>query len=207
MKKLCFYSCVLSLFISSGLVFAEPSKGKGKELKAPQMKLLNLKMEAIAVVRTKVTSDKAERVIQEIEALQNACSAIATPGSEKQKTFVSDAAEQAFIAERLNLMLEPIKKFFEIVCSYKKYIIPIVAESLGITEKDLAKSWFLRFFATKEDAMAFFEREVKTLGDLKTLSKEFITVFDDLYTNLSPKLRNECEEICKAIKAQAAQKN
>lgn len=200
--KTVIYRITLSIVLSSGLlVAAENDKITcGKKLTSPQMYLLNKQLDQnpLAIARTKITCARCAKAILAVNEIQEKYEATHKQNSgEKQasiakKYFESNELERAFISKHLKLVLEPVKKFFEDILSYKSFITPVIVESLG--EKS-SKSLLIKFLTTNENVSTFFEHEIKTIEDLKDASVELITVFNDLNENLSKETKKKCDEI------------
>ncbi len=216
MKKLFYQSFFVAIAFSSNLLGIEsvtPAQSsttmvqsqdefKAKKLKCHQMSLLNRALENSpnTVVRSKIACAKAAKTIQAINEIKKA--------GENQvgikKYFATDAEERFFILGHLKLMIDPVCQFFGLVREQKAIVTPVIAESLGITTKEVDKSWLLKFFETKEEPLAFFDHSIKSLDDLKSLNIEFIKVFGDVNESLSERARKACDEVIQ--KMQEAQK-
>lgn len=207
MKNQVFIVCFISLINNLTLLgtpeekqSTEPKKQEastGKLLKKPQMALLNKVFEErpMAVVRTRVASANAVKTQKAIEILVKAQPPKDRSG--KVMYFATEAEESAFIAGNLKLLIDPIRKFFEEVHQYGHLITPIITESLGNNSKN---SFLIKFFQTKSDIGAFFEKEVKSVEDLNCACEEFHTVFSDVFASLSEKARKEYERVMDIIK-------
>jgi hypothetical protein len=185
--------------VTSVVVQRQPEL-KAKQLKCPQMRLLNAVFEEkpYSMVRIKITCAKAAKAIQAINELEKA----AKPGVKKY--FATDAEERLFITGHLKLLIDPIRQFFDYVREHAAIVAPIIAESLEITPQQVSKSRLLKFFESKEEASTFFDQEIKSVEDLKQVSLEFIKVFSDVNESLSARARTLCDDIIRQM--QEAQK-
>ncbi len=175
-----------------------------KKLKCTQMRLLNIELEdsLSTVVRIKVTCARAIKAINAVDDIQSAIARSETVAGKKH--FATDEDERLFIAGHMKLLLDPVRQFLALVRKHKSIVTPVIAESLGITTKDIDKSWFLKFFESKDDAQIFFDHAIKTLDDVKSSSIEFIVLFGDVYESLSEQTRKACDDMIR--KMQEAQK-
>jgi hypothetical protein len=182
-----------------------------KQLKCPQMRLLNMIFEKdpTPIVRTKISGARAAATIKTIDTLQKEYETRMQSPQQTQELiskqyFATNTEESLFIQGQLRSLIDPMRQFFDVIRQHKTIVTPIITESLGITVQNDCKSWLLKFFETKENVSVFFDKAITTIDALKEACLEFIKVFGDINASLSERAQKACDDIIR--KMQEAQK-
>jgi hypothetical protein len=215
-----------------------------KRLTSSQVDLLNILLESTPVVtaRIKVAYDKANQVVKTLDAHgknhavdqhNHAAGSIKNHAnhmihnenigvdlhshpvaSGKNHPVHANHNEQDFVKAQLALILDPVKKFFDVVREYQAVIRPLLDESIALHSSEpqesfgmgLLKAHFSKYFESKVDVVALFEQEVKNKEDLRAVCSAFIILFNDLNDSLSDRAKQEYEKLVQAIQSKENQK-
>ena len=109
--------------------------------------------------------------------------------------------QQEKIATSIKRIIEPLKEFLNLIQTFSSVIDPLITGSLVVLAQDrawldhietLEDSILWKAFTAntngqdKKDVVTFLTENVTTIDDFKKLSKELITLFEDLLASLSP---------------------
>jgi hypothetical protein len=166
---------------------------KGKQLHSNKLKDINviLTIKPFGIVRMMAAYLAAQNILGELSI-----------------NTIKPEDEKEYIKKHLREILEPIKEFFEIVRDCKEIVVPLFKESFNIppaTPITSTSSPLLRYFDSKLDTFQFFEQEIQTVPEFKSVCSDFSLFFIDLWANLKKDAKEAYVNLMKEISKQATQ--
>lgn len=156
---------------------------KGKKLVCPAVDTLNryFATDPYPVFRMDLACQNALKVAHEMETRAG--------------------VDKAFIAAKIKSILDPVKDFLGYIHTFSGIVKPLIEESLTSQPgADKANCLILKFCESKDDAYAFFNKNVNDKAVLVSACKEFTTLFEDIKASLNDDAMKAYNELMLKLK-------
>ncbi len=177
-------------------------KSTGKVLECTQMDLLNSAFTAnpIAVLKINMARKTLRTVFKKI------CDEEEKEKNQKTRTILSPKEEKAFVQKQVEIMLLPVKEFFDSLIKYRGMVRPVLELSLESQPEEKGTSFLIKCCDAQKDIFTFCEKEINTKKNLKLICAEISQFFNDLNTSLKQPAKDSYHAFVKELKAKKKKK-